>query len=116
MKIIHYSNAEAKVFTGDNVKGLVGRVLIGKNDGADHFCMRIFEISPGGYTPLHTHVWEHEMFIHQGKGSVFSGGEWTTVESGTAVFVPANVEHQMKNIGDVPMLMVCLIPAGAPEI
>jgi quercetin dioxygenase-like cupin family protein len=116
MKIIHYCDAEAKVFEADHVKGTVGRVLIGKNDGAQNFCMRLFELSPGGYTPKHAHEWEHEIFIHRGKGAAFKGGEWVPVESGTAVFIPGNVEHQMKNTCDEPMVMVCLIPSGHPEI
>ncbi|HBD08681.1 MAG TPA: cupin domain-containing protein, partial [Syntrophobacteraceae bacterium] len=63
MKIISYSDAEAKVFTGDQVRGATGRVLIGRADGAANFCMRIFELSHGGYTPRHTHEWEHEVFV-----------------------------------------------------
>ncbi len=36
---------------GETVKGVNGRVLIGKADGAENFCMRLFELSSGGYTP-----------------------------------------------------------------
>ena len=116
MKIMHYSEAEAKVFAGDQVKGAAGRVLIGQADGAKNFCMRVFELSAGGYTPRHTHEWEHEIFIHQGDGAVFKGGQWVPVASGTAVFVPPNEEHQLKNTGEEPFLFVCLIPSGRPEI
>lgn len=116
MKIIHYSDAEAKVFTGDAVKGAKGRVLIGQADGAKNFCMRVFELSPGGYTPKHTHEWEHEVFVHSGEGAAFSGGEWIPVSKGTAVFIPPYEEHQLKNTGDAPFIFVCLIPSGYPEI
>jgi quercetin dioxygenase-like cupin family protein len=116
MKIIHYSNVEAKAFPGGHAHGAVGRVLIGQNDGAKNFCMRIFEIEPGGYTAQHAHPWEHEVFVHQGKGAFFDGNEWHTAESGTAVFIPGDTEHQIKNIGDQTMLMLCLIPSGAPAL
>jgi quercetin dioxygenase-like cupin family protein len=42
-------------------------VVIGKQDGAQNFSMRVFEIAPGGHTPKHAHPWEHEMFIMRGK-------------------------------------------------
>jgi oxalate decarboxylase/phosphoglucose isomerase-like protein (cupin superfamily) len=32
------------------------------------------------------------------------------------VFVPANEVHQMKNTGEELLVVVCLIPASAPEI
>ena len=89
MKIIHYSNLEAKVFTGDQVKGAAGRVLIGKEDGAKNFCMRLFELAAGGYTPMHAHDWEHEIFVHSGEGMVFKGGNWEPIKSGTAIFIPS---------------------------
>ncbi len=116
MKIMRYSEAETKVFSGDQVKGAIGRVLIGQADGAEKFCMRLFELAPGGFTPKHTHDWEHEIFIHSGQGAVFKDGELVRVESGTAVFIPPNEEHQLVNTGGEPLMFVCLIPGGYPEI
>ena len=71
MKVIRSSDAEAKVYAGDQVKGTVGRVLVGQADGAANFCMRIFELTAGGFTPKHSHAWEHEVFIHKGTRIVF---------------------------------------------
>ncbi|MHC1730208.1 MAG: cupin domain-containing protein [Syntrophobacteraceae bacterium] len=116
MKIIGYSEAEAKIFSGDQVKGATGRVLIGRADGAKNFCMRLFELDPDGYTPKHTHDWEHEIFVHSGEGVLFKEGELVPVRSGTAIFIPPNEEHQLKNTGTEPFMFVCLIPAGYPEI
>ena len=36
MKIIHYSEAEPKRFDSDNAKGVTGRIVIGKSDGANY--------------------------------------------------------------------------------
>jgi quercetin dioxygenase-like cupin family protein len=98
------------------VKGAAGRVLIGREDGARNFCMRLFELASGGHTPMHAHDWEHEIFVHSGEGMVFKGGNWEPIKSGTAIFIPPNEDHQMKNTGDAPLFFVCLIPAGPPEI
>jgi quercetin dioxygenase-like cupin family protein len=116
MKIMPYSDAKANHFDADQVKGVTGRVVIGQADGAKNFCMRVFEISPGGYTPEHSHDWEHEIFVHSGDGAVFNGSEWTPITGGTTMLIPPNELHQMKNAGDKPFVFVCLIPSGPPEI
>jgi len=116
MKLIHYEEIEATHFDSEAAKALSGRVLIGKADGADHFCMRLFEFQPGGHSPRHTHPWEHEIFFHAGRGEVFSDGVWKPVRAGCAVFVPPGVEHQVRNAGPDKLVMLCLVPPAAPEL
>lgn len=115
MKVIHYTDVEEKVF-GSPARGTSGRVVIGKADGANNFCMRVIELSPGGYTPLHSHPWEHEQFIHAGRGSIKMENQWYEFGPGSVVFVPANMEHQLKNTGEESLVVVCLVPPFAPEI
>lgn len=116
MKIIHYTDANAQMFDSQTAKSVIGRVLIGRADGAKNFCMRIFELGLDGYTPRHSHEWEHEIFVHAGSGEVYSDGVWKKLSPGSAVFIPGNEEHQMRNVGEQPLVFVCLIPAGAPEL
>jgi len=116
MKIIKYTDVSATPFESDKVKGVLGRVVIGKNDGADNFCMRVFEIAPGGNTPKHAHDWEHEIFIHAGEGEIYHNGRWNLARYGNVVFMPANEEHQIRNTGKEPFVFVCLIPSKAPEL
>jgi quercetin dioxygenase-like cupin family protein len=78
--------------------------------------MRVFELDEGGFTPRHEHDWEHEIFFHAGSGEVFMDGRWKPVEPGSVVFIPGNQEHQIKNSGGQPLIFVCLIPSGAPEL
>ena len=116
MKITHYSKIDAKTYSGDNVQGVKARIAIGKADNAQNFCMRVFELSQGGYTPRHSHEWEHEIFFHKGKARVFCDGKWIEVEKGYVVFIPGNKEHQIKNIGNDPLIFICVIPSGVPEL
>ena len=116
MKIIHYSEAEPKHFDADNVKGVTGRVVIGNSDGAKNFCMRIFELSEKGYSPRHSHEWEHEILIHSGKGEVLNNEKWVPVSKGHVVFIPGNEDHQIRNTGKDPLIFACLIPSGVPEL
>jgi quercetin dioxygenase-like cupin family protein len=116
MKIIHYREAEEKKYPSDQAQGASGRVVIGKADGAQNFCMRVFEIAAGGMSGKHAHEWEHEVFVHAGKGAIWQKGNWNPLTSGSVVFIPGNEEHQLKNTGDAPLVFVCVIPAGAPEL
>ncbi len=116
IKILHYSEAEPKHFDSDNVKGVTGRIVIGKSDGANNFCMRFFELSEDGYSPKHAHEWEHEIIIHSGKGEVLSQGKWIPVTKGHVIFIPGNEEHQIRNAGQDPLVFACMIPAGFPEL
>lgn len=116
MKIMPYIQAEATHFAGPEAQGVAARVAIGKNDGAGNFCMRVFEISPGGHTPKHTHAWEHEMFVHTGAGEIYGQGTWQPVQAGNVVFIPPNEEHQIRNTGKELLVVVCLVPSTAPEL
>lgn len=116
MKIIHYTEETPKSFDGGPAKGVAGRVVVGQADGAERFCMRVFEIAPGGFTPRHSHEWEHEIFFHAGNGEIFQDGEWKPVSVGCAAFIPGNAEHQIRNPGEDTLVFACLIPSGAPEL
>ena len=116
MKTTPYTQAQATHFDREPAKGIAARVVIGKNDGANNFCMRVFEIAPGGHTPKHSHAWEHEMFIHAGKGEVYGNDRWNPIASGNVVFMPGNEEHQLRNTGKELLVVVCLIPGTAPEL
>ncbi|MCG8568147.1 MAG: cupin domain-containing protein [Desulfobacterales bacterium] len=116
MKVVNAKDIIPVTMNNDAVKHVAGRILIGREDGAKNFCMRLFEMGPGGFTPCHTHDWEHEVFVHSGQGEVFMDGDWHPIKAGSAVFVPPNVEHQFKNPGTEPLVFICLVPSKAPEL
>jgi quercetin dioxygenase-like cupin family protein len=116
MVIRQYAEVEATHFDNEKARGVAARVVIGKADGANNFCMRVFEISAGGNTPLHSHDWEHEMFIHQGEGEVYGNGQWYPVKPGRVLLIPGNEVHQIRNAGKESLIVVCLVPAKAPEL
>jgi quercetin dioxygenase-like cupin family protein len=116
MKAIQYTEIAPTLLDGGQARNVAGRVVIGKADGAPSFCMRVFEIGAGGHTPRHSHRWEHEMFFHSGQGELFCDGKAHAVRAGSVVFVPGNAEHQIQNGGTDPLVVVCLVPSGAPEL
>ena len=116
MKVTNYKEILPVTMNNEMVKNVTGRVLIGREDGAPNFCMRLFEMGPDGFTPKHSHDWEHEIFVHAGNGEVWMDNRWHSLSKGSAVFVPPNVEHQFRNSSDKMFTFICLIPSKAPEL
>lgn len=110
MKHIHYSEVELEEPKEQGIKDVMVRWLISKKDGAEKFAMRLFEIQPGGYTPLHQHDWEHEVFILKGNGVTMDKTKEETFKEGDVFFVPPMEWHQFVNTGKETLKFLCLIP------
>ena len=106
VKIINFRDVEPV----PEKPGVTKRVVIGPEDGAPNFIMRVFEVAPGASIPLHTHVWEHEIFVHSGKGAVLLEDGEKPVEKDSVVYMPPNLPHGFANKGDEPLRIICLIP------
>ena len=113
MKIEHSSKITKVAVEIEGAKNVGVRWLISKDDGAQNFAMRMFELQPGGHTPLHTHQHEHEVFVLEGQGTFVFEGRAHPFGPEYVIFVPAGSEHQFKNTGDSILRMLCLIPASA---
>jgi quercetin dioxygenase-like cupin family protein len=109
MKILNYTSVEAQD-AGVGTSKVNIRWLINEEMGAKNFFMRLFEIRSGGYTPLHLHDWEHEVFILDGEGIVVCEEEEKVFRTGDFVFISPNEKHQFRNIGKKLVKLLCLIP------
>jgi quercetin dioxygenase-like cupin family protein len=113
MKVEKCTNIEKKAVEVEGAKDTGIRWLISKEDGAENFAMRIFEIEPGGHTPLHTHPHEHEIFAVEGEGVFVYEGKEYPFERDYVIFVPGGREHRFKNTGAGLLRLLCLIPMSA---
>jgi len=77
------------------------QVLIGEEESAPNFIMRIFEIS---------HSWEHEVYVLSGKGKVYAQGNEIEIAPGDALLIEPNQEHQFTNPYSQLLCFLCLIP------
>ena len=90
--------------------GVTRRVVVGPEDGAPNFIMRVFEVEPGASIPLHTHEWEHEIFVHSGRGALLTEDGEKPVEAEKVVYVPPNLPHGFANKGNEILRIICCIP------
>jgi quercetin dioxygenase-like cupin family protein len=105
-----------KVQNYRNVKGIAAapgvtmRIVGGTNEKAPTFAMRVFEIEPGSATPFHTHPWEHEVFLLEGKGKLKTSDKEIPLSEGDATVVLPNEQHSFINAGDKMLRMICVVP------
>lgn len=113
MKIEKSANISKSSVEIDGAKDVAVRWLISREDGAENIAMRMFELQPNGYTPLHTHRHEHEVFVIEGRGIFVFDRKEHQFGPEFVIFVPPNKEHQFRNTGDCVLRLLCIIPASA---
>jgi quercetin dioxygenase-like cupin family protein len=90
--------------------GVAMRMVIGPDQGAPFFNMRIFEVQPNSATPYHQHWWEHEVFVLEGTGVLKLQTGEVPLQHGTAILVAGNELHQFVNTGSLLFRFMCLVP------
>jgi quercetin dioxygenase-like cupin family protein len=117
MKVSHYQEVASAPVTMPGSSGCQVRWLVDEEQGAPNFAMRQFEVAPGGFTPKHSHPYEHEVFVLEGRGVVLEGDKEHPLTAGDVVLVVPNEVHQFRNTGAAPLKFLCLVPnssKGAP--
>ena len=113
MKVNNYQDISQQPVEMVGSSGCSVRQLLGERDGTPTFAMRQFEVAPGGFTPRHSHPYEHEVFVLEGEGEVFEGTSPHQLRAGDVVFVKPDEVHQFRNTGSGPLKFLCLIPNSA---
>jgi quercetin dioxygenase-like cupin family protein len=115
VKHVHYDQVPAEQTTAAGAAGVRVRWLISAEDGAPNFCMRRFEVEPGGRTPHHSHSWEHEIYVLEGKGILHCEGREHPFQPGDVVYLAPEEEHYFAADEESGAVFLCLIPRGDPD-
>ncbi len=110
MIVSHLNNVEGVKVESKDAKDVLMKVLISVKEGWEDYVMRVFEVEKGGYTPKHSHPWQHIIFIISGKGILYLKGENHKVETNAFAYIPPNVEHQFSNNEDEKLRFICIVP------
>ncbi len=100
---------------GRQVVGATKKLLIGPQDGAPTFAVRLFTLTPGGHTPHHQHPFEHGVFVLEGKGELAVQDELYPLSPHTVAHVAPNEVHQFRNTGQEPLRFLCVVPRHVEE-
>lgn len=115
MKHVHYDQVQSEEVDVAGAEGVRVRWLISPDDGAPNFYMRRFELAAGGRTPRHTHPWEHEVYILEGRGTVLGEDGERPLRPGDVVYVPPGEEHCFLADQGEPAAFLCLVPRKASK-
>jgi quercetin dioxygenase-like cupin family protein len=110
MLIRNVNETEYKPVTMPGVEGATMSVMVGRGDKAPNFALRSFIVQPGGFTPRHSHDYEHEVYIVGGRGTVLLEGAERPIKGGDVIYVPADELHQFKAAASEPLKFLCIIP------
>src|SRR3954470_22534813 len=70
---------------------------------------------PPGRAPDHFHTYDEVIYVLEGEGTLFIGGEEADVRPGTCVHLPARLVHCLANNGDTELRLLGVFrPAGSP--
>jgi len=82
---------------GNSLRGLATEAM-----GAKQFEIWGSSIAVGSRTPLHTHETEETFIILKGKILAVIGGKEYLCNAPATLICPANIPHQLINVGDEP--------------
>lgn len=108
---------ESEVEGAKRIPARVSKILISEHTvGAKQISMGTNVTEINSRIPFHSHKDSEEaMFVVQGKGTLICDGEEYEVSTGTAIFSPLGVEHEIRNIGDEPFKIVWAYAPPLPD-
>ena len=90
------------------------KLLASQNLGAERVTQFIGVI-PTGRAPMHHHTYEEAIYIIEGEGRLWVGGDAAHFSTGSSIYLPRGVSHSLENTGpaDIKLLGV-FHPSGSP--
>ncbi len=106
-----WENIKELHYTSESIKNTSGKIMIGTDDGAEHFVFRYFCVEPGGHSTLNDqHAHPHGVMILHGRALVTLEDKQYELGPRDVVFVQPWQSHSFAAVGDEPMGFLCVIP------
>ncbi|HEY7913077.1 MAG TPA: cupin domain-containing protein [Blastocatellia bacterium] len=90
------------------------KLLAGQDLGAERVTQFIGVIPPGR-APVHHHTYEEAIYIIEGEGRLWAGGEGARFVAGSSIYLPRGVSHSLENTGQSNIKLLGVFhPSGSP--
>lgn len=88
--------------------GQVSHLLLAPGQfGSEHLAITWVEGEPGSEQPVHAHPTNEQVYvIVRGRGTMTVDDETEAVGPGTAILVPPDTEHSIRNTGEEPLVFI----------
>jgi len=98
----------------DPVRGEMGfRIIFGAATTETDFTAGITELEVGGWMGRHRHEPAELYYVFSGEGVVTIDDEDHAVSAGSAVQIPGNSEHTIRNTGNCPLRLFYAFAVGS---
>jgi quercetin dioxygenase-like cupin family protein len=102
------------------IPGVSHATWAGSRDGLQSLSLWRQSLAPGGATPPHSHPCEEIVMCLAGRGEVHIDGQVHVFGPQQTVLLPANVPHQLFNVGSEPLEMTAVfaatpVPVALPD-
>lgn len=88
----------------DPVRGRLGfRPLVGTTGDTEQLTAGVGELEPGGWLGRHRHRPAEIYRVLSGTGTLVAGDDTHELVPGRTVWIPGDLEHEVRNTGDVPL-------------
>ena len=94
----------------EGAEGILRQMAVGPEQGWMDHAMRVFTVTPGGFTPHHRHPWPHINYVISGRGTLEIAGTQNEIRAGSVAFVPDGTEHQFRNSAEEDLVLICIVP------
>lgn len=99
-----------KIQADQQEPGITLRWLISELDEGPSVALKLYELAPGVVGPVHTHVWEDEVFVLRGSGAVVGLEGEVAIGEGDVLYIPPRERHQFVNQGDGDLCLLMAVP------
>ncbi|MFQ5861454.1 MAG: cupin domain-containing protein [Dehalococcoidia bacterium] len=96
----------------ESYPGIIRRVLLSKEAGAQALSIREVELQPGAAVPLHVHPVEKAVIFLEGQVEVVLGDTQATAGPNHALLVPPGVKHRLINASTQRVLIITIFPVA----
>lgn len=114
--VIHEEDCELERWDNPSRGGVVWHTLLSSDrTPTDSLTMGVAELAPGqsGELHLHRHKPPEAYYIVSGTGVVSIAGTEYPIRAGSAVFIPGNAQHAVRNTGDTVMRLLYVFAADS---
>ncbi len=110
MLALNFTEGRTFRVTARGYVGVTCREVFTPDQGAPTYMLRVLDVERGGETVRHQHPYEHEVFVLEGQGEVWTEAATVALRPGMAVMTMPGERHQFRNKGEGVFRFICTIP------
>ncbi len=110
--IVNASSVPSEKLAKSGAEKVEVKYLVDERHGSERFALRLYSVEKSGHTPMDRHVYEHQVYVLSGEGSLKQVNDGLpvlkSVRAGDTIFIPSFAVHQFINEREEPLVFLCV--------